>query len=117
MGETKEKKKKQSFFKGVKKEFKKVSWPTKEQTFKETLAVIVVSVLMGALIVLVDNVALKGVNYITKLGNEEEKTVVVYDGSDSEGLDVDVETIPVSVDADGNADTDVETVSDDATLE
>jgi len=47
-------KKKGSFFKGVKKEFKKIVWPDKPTLFKESAAVVVVSVILGAIIAFVD---------------------------------------------------------------
>ncbi|MBO4782899.1 MAG: preprotein translocase subunit SecE [Lachnospiraceae bacterium] len=47
-------KKKESFFAGVKKEFKKIVWPDKVTVAKESAAVVVVSVILGAVIALVD---------------------------------------------------------------
>ena len=47
-------KKKEGFFKGVKKEFKKIVWPDKVTLLKESAAVVVVSVVLGAIIALVD---------------------------------------------------------------
>ena len=47
-------KKKEGFFKGVKKEFKKIVWPDKVTVAKESAAVVVVSVVLGAIIALVD---------------------------------------------------------------
>lgn len=45
---------KKSFFKGVKSEFKKITWPGKKLLAKETAAVVIISVIMGAFIALVD---------------------------------------------------------------
>ena len=47
-------KKKGSFFKGVKAEFKKIVWPDKTTLAKESAAVVVISVILGAIIALVD---------------------------------------------------------------
>ena len=47
-------KKKGSFFKGVKAEFKKIAWPDKTTLAKESSAVVVISVILGAIIALVD---------------------------------------------------------------
>ena len=54
MGDTAAPKKKEGFFAGVKKEFKKIVWPDKPTLFKESAAVVVVSVILGAIIALVD---------------------------------------------------------------
>ena len=43
-----------AFFKGVSNEFKKIVWPTKETLAKETLAVIVISVILGIIIAILD---------------------------------------------------------------
>ncbi len=47
-------KKKESFFAGVKKEFKKIVWPDKVTVAKESAAVVIISVILGAIIALVD---------------------------------------------------------------
>lgn len=57
--------KKPSFFKGLKKEFKKITWPDKTSTGKQTLAVVVVSVLLGLLIAVLDTAIQYGVDFIT----------------------------------------------------
>ena len=51
---------KKSFFKGVKSEWRKITWPTKENLFRETTAVIVISVVLGAVIALIDWVIMIG---------------------------------------------------------
>lgn len=73
MGETVEKKaapkkaKKPGFFKGVKSEFKKISWPDKNSTFKQSVAVVSISIVVGLLIAILDFMIQYGVNFITKL--------------------------------------------------
>jgi len=65
MGDSKETKKKPSFFKGLKKEFKKITWPSKQTAARETVAVIVISVVVGALIKVIDIVCVQGVHFLT----------------------------------------------------
>ncbi len=48
--ETTEKTKKTGFFKNVKSEFKKCTWPKKEELAKQSALVIVVSVVLGVVI-------------------------------------------------------------------
>ena len=60
-----EKKKKPSFFKGLRKEFKKITWPSSKDATKQTAVVLVVTVLLGAFIALIDMVILEGVNILT----------------------------------------------------
>lgn len=70
MGDSAEKKTKAakpSFFKGVKSEFKKISWPDKESTFKQSVAVVAISVVVGVIIAIIDYVIQYGVNIITSL--------------------------------------------------
>ena len=54
------------FLKEVKQELSKVIWPTKEEAIKLTLAVIFVSVLIGAFIGVVDFVLTKLMTVIIK---------------------------------------------------
>ena len=44
----------QSFMKGVRKEFARITWPTRQEVFKQTVAVVVISVLAGVCISLLD---------------------------------------------------------------
>jgi preprotein translocase subunit SecE len=55
---------KKSFFKGVKSEWRKITWPTKETLFKETTAVIIISVILGAVIALLDAAIRFGIKFI-----------------------------------------------------
>ena len=59
--------KKPSFFKGVKAEFKKITWLDKASLLKQTLAVISVSVVVGVVIALMDSVIQYGVNILLSL--------------------------------------------------
>ena len=67
MGETvKETKQKKSWFKGLKAEFKKIIWPDRNSLVKETTAVLVVSVLLGAIIFVGDFVARIGIEFLVR---------------------------------------------------
>ena len=61
---TQEKAPKKSWFKGLKSEFKKISWPDKETLVKESAAVIVITVILGFVIALVDMAIEYGVDFI-----------------------------------------------------
>lgn len=67
MGDSVEKKAKTSFFKGVKAEFKKISWPNRHDTLKQSIAVVVISVVVGLIIALLDIVIQYGVNFLTSI--------------------------------------------------
>lgn len=64
--ETKQKKQKKSWFKGLKAEFKKIIWPDRKSLTKETIAVVFVSVLLGVIIAIVDFVARIGIEFLVK---------------------------------------------------
>ena len=59
--------KKPSFFKGVKAEFKKITWPDKSSLMKQTVAVISVSVVVGVVIAIMDFFIQYGVNILLTL--------------------------------------------------
>ena len=63
---TAEKKQKKSWFKGLKAEFKKIIWPDKKTLVKETVAVIVCSVLLGGIIAIVDALIQYGIDFIVR---------------------------------------------------
>mgnify|MGYP002644090370 CR=1 FL=1 len=67
MADSAEKAKKQSFFKNVQIELKKISWPDKKTMFKQSVAVVAISVVAGVIIAIIDFVALNGVNFLTSL--------------------------------------------------
>lgn len=68
MGETtnstSEKAPKKSFLKGLKSEFKKIIWPDKDALAKQSVAVISVTVILGAVIYLLDFVIELGIGII-----------------------------------------------------
>ena len=59
---TVEKPKKKSWFKGLKAEFKKIIWPDKKTLAKQTVAVITCSVILGAIIAVIDALVQYGLN-------------------------------------------------------
>ena len=73
MADTKNKKagtgsaKKESFWSGVKREWKKIIWLKREDIVKQTGLVVVMSLLMGVIISAVDSVALRLVNWFLAL--------------------------------------------------
>lgn len=60
--------KKDSFFKGLKAEFHKVVWPSKETIVKQSTAVVIVSVILGIVISLLDMGIKFGVEKILQIG-------------------------------------------------
>ena len=63
---TKEQKQSMSlFFKGVKAEFKKISWPDKNKLFKQSVAVVCISVVLGMIITLFDTIIQYCINFLT----------------------------------------------------
>lgn len=63
----KEKSAKPSFFKGVKAEFKKISWPDKDSLLKQSVAVVCISVVLGLVIAILDFVMKYGVEFLVSL--------------------------------------------------
>lgn len=60
-----EKAQKISFFKSVKIEFNKISWPDKESLVKQSIAVVCISVVVGLIITLMDTIIQFGINFLT----------------------------------------------------
>ena len=59
-----EKAPKKSWFKGLKAEFKKIIWPDKDSLVKQSAAVVVITIILGAVIALLDTVIKYGVDFI-----------------------------------------------------
>ena len=57
---------KKSWFKGLQAEFKKVIWPDKKTLARQTTAVVAVSVVLGALIAVVDVILRYGIDFLVK---------------------------------------------------
>ncbi len=58
---------KKKWFDGLKAEFRKIIWPTRDDLQKETTAVVVCSVIVGVLIALIDFVVQHGVDWLINL--------------------------------------------------
>lgn len=67
MGDSAGKKERPSFAKGVKLEFKKIIWPDKKATVKQSIAVVAISVVVGIIIAALDLVVKYGVSFITSI--------------------------------------------------
>ena len=69
MGETENTSKapKENWFAGLKAEFKKIIWPTKESLAKQTTAVVIVSVVVGLIITVMDFFIQHGVDFLVNL--------------------------------------------------
>ena len=63
-----EKNQKKSWFKGLKGEFKKIIWPDRKTLAKQTAAVVSVSVVLGAIIALLDFLMQYGIDILINLG-------------------------------------------------
>ena len=61
-----EKTQKKSWFKGLNREFKKIIWPDRMTVAKQTTAVVSVSVILGAIIAIVDFIAQYGVDLLVR---------------------------------------------------
>lgn len=60
----KEKSSVKNWFKGLKAEFKKIIWPDKKSLGKQTVAVILITIVLGVIIALLDLVIKYGINVI-----------------------------------------------------
>lgn len=58
---------KTDFFKGVKTEFKKITWPDKEALLKQSTAVVCISVIVGVIIAIIDFLLQYGIDFLTTL--------------------------------------------------
>lgn len=57
---------KKSWFKGLQAEFKKIIWPDKKTLARQTTAVVVVSVVLGAVIAVIDVILRYGIDFLVK---------------------------------------------------
>ena len=56
----------QTFSKGLKSEFRKIVWPSRETLIKQSTAVVVVSLVVGAIIAVIDRAVLYGIDFLLK---------------------------------------------------
>ena len=62
------------FFKSLKAEFKKIVWPNRSQLVKQTIAVLLISLLLGAFIWLIDFGAKSLINVTSQVGTGTSPT-------------------------------------------
>ena len=67
MGDSAEKQKRVGFWDGVKAEFKKIVWPDRKSTLKQSVAVVAISVVEGVIIAILDYFIKYGVNILTSI--------------------------------------------------
>ena len=67
MGDSAEKQKRVGFWDGVKAEFKKIVWPVRKSTLKQSVAVVAISVVVGVIIAILDYFIKYGVNILTSI--------------------------------------------------
>lgn len=67
MGDSAEKQKGPGFFAGVKSEFKKIAWPDRHETLKQSIAVVAISVVVGVVISIIDYVVKNGVEFLISI--------------------------------------------------
>ena len=68
MGDSSEKQARPGFFKGLKAEFKKISWPDRQSTLKQSIAVVVISIVVGLIIAILDSMVEYGVlHFLTSI--------------------------------------------------
>ena len=53
------------FWSGVKAEFKKITWPNRDDLIKQSIAVVVISIVIGAIITILDFGLQYGVDFLT----------------------------------------------------
>ena len=63
----KTKKQKKSWFKGLKAEFKKIIWPDRKTVAKQTVAVVLTSIVLGIIIKILDIILSYGIDVLISL--------------------------------------------------
>lgn len=59
--------KSKSWFKGLKAEYRKVVWESREAITKQTIAVTVISIVLGLIIALIDTILQYGIDFLIKI--------------------------------------------------
>lgn len=57
----------ESWFKGLQAEFRKIKWPDRQSLVRQTIAVIIVSVIVGAIIAVLDMGIQYGIDFLVNL--------------------------------------------------
>ncbi len=67
MEKTKGEGKLSKWFGGLKSEFSKIIWPNREDVTRQTIAVVITSIIVGLIIALVDVAAQRGIDFLIGL--------------------------------------------------
>lgn len=67
MGDSSEKQAKPSFWRGLKSEYKKITWPDRKSAIRQSIVVTIISVILGLIIVVFDAAIRYGVNFLMSL--------------------------------------------------
>ncbi len=67
MSDSTEKQARPGFFKGIKSEFKKITWPDRQSSLKQSIAVVAISIVTGVIIAVMDYIIGFGVNFLTSI--------------------------------------------------
>ena len=67
MGDASEKQAKPSFWKGLKSEFKKITWPDRKSAIKQSVAVTIISIVLGLIIAVLDYLVKYGVDFLMSI--------------------------------------------------
>ncbi|MBR4733453.1 MAG: preprotein translocase subunit SecE [Lachnospiraceae bacterium] len=67
MGDSSEKQAKPSFWKGLKSEYKKITWPDRKSAIKQSVVVTIISIVLGVIIAILDYGFKFGVNFLTSI--------------------------------------------------
>lgn len=67
MGDSADKQARPSFFAGVKAEFKKISWPDRQSTLRQSIVVVAISLVLGVIIAILDYVIKYGMQFLISL--------------------------------------------------
>ena len=89
----KSEKKTGSFLAEHRAELRKVTWPTRQELVKETVTVIVLSLIIGVIIFAMDQVLMFGYNKLSSLGGGSTNTVVAPAEFSSDALPEGVEVV------------------------
>lgn len=95
----KDNKKASSFMAEHRAEFRKITWPKKEELIKETITVITVSIIVGIIIFAMDSVLSIGYNAFSGIGKGSENSIVTGTPSDSEAATIDPSQLGIDTDA------------------
>ena len=57
----------QKWMEGLKAEFRKIIWPSRDDIQKETVAVMVVSIILGVIITILDFIVQNGIDFLVNL--------------------------------------------------